>query len=266
MSSLHEQSQKIEEQDRDLEEKGFSVAIISKSLLTRLSIARKLGVIGVSIFEFQHFDDLFQSTNLQPPDVILIDTDTQDLQWKALVSLLKIFSKRTQIVLLVSGMNIDQALEAAHNGVAAIFVKPFKEEEHNQRILDLLTQIHNITPKRLQPRFTPGRETKISLDYIPSDDWLVLPLQVRNISLEGAQLRLPFVNFAGELQPGRSGFPATLVVGRARISLYLQVVYRKGRTIGVVFEHLGAGHRVLEYFIRNLRIQFFGAKTRRGKW
>jgi DNA-binding response OmpR family regulator len=266
MTSVHEQIQTSAKQDLGLEEKGSSVAIVSKSLLSRQSIARKLNVLGITVFEYRHFDALFQSTDLQPPDVVLIDTAAQELEWKALVSLLKIFSERTQVILLVSGINEDQAIEAARSGVAAIFVKPFKEEEHDERILDLLNQIHDIIPKRLQPRFTPNPETEVRLDYIPLDDWLVFPMEVRNISLKGAQLRLPYGDFAGELQPGSSRFPAILVVGRTRISLYLHVVHREKGTIGVEFQHLGAGHKVLEYFVRNLHIQSFGEDKRLRRW
>jgi len=43
-------------------------------------------------------------------------------------------------------MTVDQTVEAADIGVAAVFIKPFKEEEHSVRILDLLNSIRGVVP------------------------------------------------------------------------------------------------------------------------
>ncbi len=266
MSSLQDLIQTTAEQDLSFDREGSTIAVVSKSMLSRQSIARKLSLIGLTVFEYQHFDALFQNTDLQPPDIVLIDTAGQELEWKTLVALLKIFAERSRVILLVASMNVDQTVEAANSGVAAIFIKPFKEEKHTERVLDLLNKIQGIAPRRLQPRFTLGPESEIRLDYLPLEDWLAFPLGVRNISQRGAELRLPYGEFAGELQPGSSGFPATLAIGTSRISLYLRVVHRKGEIIGVVFEHLGAGRKALESFVRNLYTEAFGGNRSRRGW
>jgi DNA-binding response OmpR family regulator len=266
MSGLQDLIQTTVGQDLSFEWEGSTMAIVSKSLLSRQSIARKLGLIGLTVFEYQHFDALFENADLQPPDIVLLDTAGQELEWKTLVALLKIFSQRSRVILLAASMNVDQTVEAANSGVAAIFIKPFKVEKHSERVLDLLNEIHGIAPRRLQPRFTPGPESEVRLDYLPLEDWLAFPIGVRNISQRGAELRLPYGEFAGELQPGGSGFPATLAIGTARISLDLRVVHRKGETMGVVFERLGAGRKALEYFIRDLYTEAFGGNGSRRRW
>jgi DNA-binding NtrC family response regulator len=59
---------------------------------------------------------------------------------------LKIFSELSRVVLLTGSMTVDQTVEAADIGVAAVFIKPFKEEEHSVRILDLLNSIRGVVP------------------------------------------------------------------------------------------------------------------------
>jgi DNA-binding NarL/FixJ family response regulator len=266
MSSLHELIQTTVEQDLSLEDRRPTVAVVSKSLLSGQSIARKLSLVGVNVFEYRHFDALFENIDLSPPDIVLIDPAGQELEWRALVSLLRIFSERSRVVLLAASMNVDQAVEAANSGVAAIFIKPYKEEEHTERVLGLVNEIQGVAPGRLQPRFTPRPESEIHVYYLTSDDWLAFPMEVRNIGEKGARLCLPYREFAAELQPGSSGFPATLAIGSARISLYLRVVHREGGTIGVLFERIGAGRKVLESFIRDLHTQAFGGSRNRRRW
>jgi hypothetical protein len=87
---------------------------------------------------------------------------------------------------------LDHTIEAANNGVAAIFIKPYKEEEHTERVLGLLNDIHQVSPKRFLPRFTPDLTAQIHLEYLPLDEWLVFPKEVSNISQKGAKLRLPY--------------------------------------------------------------------------
>jgi hypothetical protein len=91
-------------------------------------------------------------------------------------------------------------------------------------------------------------------------------MEAWNISQRGAQLRLPYEELAGELQPGSAGFPAVLTVGYERVSLRLRVVHREGGIVGVAFGHLGAGGKVLESFFRDLRTQAFGAGRNHRRW
>lgn len=266
MSSLREPITALMWQAPGSEPAAFTAAVVSKSLLLRQSIARKLGLAGITVFEHRHFDALFHNVDEQLPEVVLIDTAEQELGWKVLVSLLKIFSPRSRVVLLTGSMTVEQTVQAGNIGVAAVFIKPFKEEEHSVRILDLLNSIHGIVPKRLQPRLSPGPDTVIRLEYLPMDDWLAFPMEVRNISQHGAQLRLPHEEFAGELQPGSAGFPAVLMVGYERVPLNLRIVHREGGIVGVAFDHLGAGGKLLETFFRDLRIHTFGPGGNHRRW
>jgi FixJ family two-component response regulator len=266
MSSLHEPIQSMVEQDLGDEVSRYTVAVVSKSLLLRRSITSRLNLVGVTVFAHAHFDALFQGSHPPQPDIVLIDTTGQELPWKALVSLLKIFSGRSRAVLLAASMNVDQAMEAGASGVRAILIKPYKAEQHTGRILDLLLEAHRITPKRLQPRFSPVAEAELRVDYLPMDDWLLFPVLVDNISEKGAQLHMPYGEYAGEFQPGSSGFPATLAIGTARISLNLRVVHREGETVGVAFDGLGTGRRVLDSFIEDMRRQALGDGGSRRRW
>jgi len=266
MSTLPKMFQTTTEQERNSEDNRFIAAIVSRSLLTRQSIARKLSLVGITVFEYRHVDALLQSVNSAAPDLVLIDSDGQALEWNALVSLLKILSDRTHLILLVSSLNVDHTIEAANNGVAAIFIKPYKEEEHTERVLNLLNDIRQISPKRLLPRYTPDLTAQIHLEYLPSDDGVIFPIEVRNISQKGAQLLLPYSGFAKELQPGSSGFPATLVLGTSRVGVYLRVVYREGRIVGVVFEHIGDRRKAFTTLIRELSKRALGDIAGDRRW
>jgi DNA-binding response OmpR family regulator len=260
------QSESTVEQDLGYRESGSSVAVISKSLLLRRSIDRRLGLLGVTVCGYTHFDSLFQGSGRLQPDIILIDTADQELPWKALVSLARIFSRQSRIVLLAASMNVAQTVEAAERGVAAILIKPYRAEGHTGRILDLLLQARGIEPKRLQPRFTPNSGAKLRMDYLPVSDWPAFPMEVINISRKGAQLHLPYGEYAWELQPGRSGFPAALAVAMAQISLNLRVVYRERRSVGVVFDGPGSGSGVLDTVIHDLRSQVVEGGASRRFW
>ena len=126
MSTLPKMFQTTTEQEQNSEDNRFIAAIVSRSLLTRQSIARKLSLVGITVFEYRHVDALLQSVDSAAPDLVLIDSDDQELEWTALVSLLKMLIDRTYVILLVSSLNADHTVEAAINGVAAIFVKPYK--------------------------------------------------------------------------------------------------------------------------------------------
>jgi len=266
MSTLPKMFQTTTEQEQNSEDNRFIASIVSRSLLTRQSIARKLSLVGITVFEYRHVDALLQSVDSAAPHLVLIDSDDQELEWTALVSLLKMLIDRTYVILLVSSLNADHTVEAAINGVAAIFVKPYKEEEHTERILDLMNDIRRISPKRLLPRYTPDLKAQIHLEYLPSNDGVIFPIEVRNISQKGAQLLLPYGDFAKELQPGSSGFPATLLLGALRVGVYLRVVYRQGRTVGVVFEHIGDRRKAFATLIRELSNRALGDIAGDRRW
>jgi hypothetical protein len=242
------------------------VAVVSRSLLLRRSIDRRLGLLGVTVFGYDHFDSLFQGNGRLQPEVVLIDTAGQELPWEALVSLLRIFSGQSRIVLLAASMNVAQTVQAAERGVAAILIKPYRAEGHTGRILDLLLQARGIEPKRLQPRFTPDGGVQLSMDYLPMSDWPAFPMEVKNISGKGARLRLPCGEYAGELKPGMAGFPATLTIAAKKISLTLRVAHRERQTIGVVFGGSGRGLAVLENFIHSLSTEVFGEAGGQRRW
>ena len=191
MSGLYAPIQSIRavEQGSGSQESGSSVAVISKSPLLRRSIERGLGLLGVAVFGYGHFDSLFQGSGRLQPDVVLIDSAGQELPWEALVSLVKVFSGQSGIVLLAASMNVVQTVEAVQRGVAAILIKPYQAEGHTARILDLLLQSRGIEPKRVQPRFTLDNGTQLRVDYLPMNDWPAFPMGVSNISGKGEKIR-----------------------------------------------------------------------------
>jgi DNA-binding NarL/FixJ family response regulator len=254
-----------EDQDRDSQYESFAVAVVSKSPLIRYSIARKLGIVGIEVSEHRHFDSLFHTAGSSPPDLVLIDTQYQELDWKALVSLLKIFHPSTHVILLASGMDAEQAADAARNGVAAIFIKPFKEEKHTERVLELLYRFRRITPKRLLPRFNTEQEAQVCLEYLPIDHSTAVTLAVMDISHKGAGVALPR-GLAAELEPGSSGCYAALVIRGAEIPVRFRVVHREGRRMGIFFEHLGGHGAALTSFLSELTDRAFGKPTRRARW
>lgn len=75
---------------------------------------------------------------------------------------------------------------------------------------------------------------------------------------------LPYREYAWELQPDRSGFPATLTVATAQISLNLRVMHRERGSVGVEFDGPGSDSRVFDSFIEDMRGQIVeGGASRR---
>jgi DNA-binding response OmpR family regulator len=258
--------QELQESARTAPRGTFNLTVVSPSLLVRQAVARRIAYLGVAVSEIpdlEHLPGVLQSSDV---DVTLIDGDGWQREWKSLIADLKSLSALSRVVLLVSSMSLEQTLDAASVGVQSVFLKPFREDVHLERILDLLLAVRGISAKRRQPRFTPERSQPVFLDYLPEDDWVVLRFAVTDVCPKGARLLLPYAGVAPELTPGKKGALATLVMAAGKAGVFFRVIHRCPDAIGISFEQFGAGAKTFSAYVDGLNDRTFGIAHRKREW
>jgi CheY-like chemotaxis protein len=212
------------------------MAIVSRSLLVREALARRLTLLGVEVTAVARFDDLAREIRNNRPDSVLVDGDGWEWPWEALLRDLELRKRGIPALLLISSMSAGQALETPTLGIGAVILKPFKPEEHTARVYDLLLETQAVTARRAHPRYVPADGQAVVMEALPYGDWVVLRLPVLDVSGGGARLELPDAAVAAALAPGSRGAVASLVVENARTSVAFRVVHRARQTLGVAFE------------------------------
>jgi DNA-binding response OmpR family regulator len=246
--------------------KSPRIAVLSRSLLVREALVRRLTPLGVRVASASRFETLSEEFRSGTLAVVLIDGDGWDRPWDELVRELDLRRRGVQCLLLVSSMSVGQALEAPALGIASVILKPFKPEEHTARVYDLLLDARGRTPRRDHPRYVPPAAQSVELEILPDGDWVVSRLPVVDLSAGGARVELPEPLAAASLTPGARGEVASLVVDGARAGLVIRVTHRDSRTLGVAFEHLEDRSGVLADTLRGLDRRVFGAFVPRRPW
>jgi CheY-like chemotaxis protein len=242
------------------------LAVLSRSLLLREALARRLALLSVEITAVGDFEALARELASDRPALVLVDGDGWEQRWEALIRGLKLRSKGVPALLLVASLNVDQVLEAPALGIGAVLLKPFKPEEHTARIYDQFLGAQAQAARRAHPRYAPHDSQAMEMEILPEGDWVAWRLPVWDISAGGARMQLPDPPAAARLVPGSRWAVANLGVGGARASLSFRVVHRAPRSIGVAFEQLvdksGAFREALQGFDR----QVFGSVLPRRAW
>jgi hypothetical protein len=205
------------------------MAIVSRSLLVREALARRLTLLGVEVTAVARFDDLAREIRNNRPDSVLVDGDGWEWSWEALLRDLELRKRGIPALLLISSMSAGQALETPTLGIGAV-------SEHTARVYDLLLETQAVTARRAHPRYVPADGQAVVMEALPYGDWVVLRLPVLDVSGGGARLELPDAAVAAALAPGSRGAVASLVVENARTSVAFRVVHRARQTLGVAFE------------------------------
>jgi CheY-like chemotaxis protein len=242
------------------------LAVLSRSLLLREALARRLALLNVEITAVADFEALARELQSDRPALVLVDGDGWERPWDALIRGLKLKRKGIPALLLIASLNVEQVLEAPALGISAVLLKPFKPEEHTARIYDQFLGAQAQTARRAHPRYVPSDGQGLEMEILPEGDWVPRKLPVLDISAGGARMELPDPPAAARLVPGSRWAAANLGVGAARAGVSFRVVHRAPRSIGVAFEQLidksGAFREALQRFDR----QVFGSVLPRRAW
>ena len=242
------------------------LAVLSRSLLLREALARRLALLNVEITAVADFEALARELQSDRPALVLVDGDGWEGPWDALIRGLRLRRKGVPALLLIASLNVDQVLEAPALGIEAVLLKPFKPEEHTARIYDQFLGAQARTARRAHPRYAPSDGQGLEMEILPEGDWVARRLPVLDISAAGARMLLPDPPAAARLVPGSRWAVASLGVGGARAGISFRVVHRTPRSIGVAFEQLidksGAFREALQGFDR----QVFGSVLPRRAW
>jgi CheY-like chemotaxis protein len=242
------------------------LAVLSRSLLLREALARRLALLNVEITAVADFEALARELQSDRPALVLVDGDGWERPWDALLRGLKLKRKGIPALLLIASLNVEQVLEAPALGISAVLLKPFKPEEHTARIYDQFLGAQARTARRAHPRYVPSDGQALEMEILPEGDWVARRLPVLDISAGGARMELPDPPAAARLVPGSRWAVANLGIGGARAGISFRVVHRAPRSIGVAFEQLidksGAFREALQGFDR----QVFGSVLPRRAW
>jgi CheY-like chemotaxis protein len=242
------------------------LAMVSRSLLLREALARRLSRLGVGIAAVSDFETLVREIESERPALVLVDGDGWEQRWDALIRGLELKKRGVSALLLIASLSVDQVLEAPSLGIGTVILKPFKPEEHTARIYDLLLGARALTARRAHPRYVPTNGQGLEMEILPEGDWVTLRLPVLDICDGGARIELPELPAAARLVPGSRGAVACLVAGGARASLTFRVVHRTRRTFGVAFEQLIDRNGTFREVLRSFDRSVFGSVLPRRNW
>ena len=133
-----------------------NLIVISKSEEIRNSFLDSYTLLGYEVKVFDDILEVIRDLNFLEPDHVVMDIDELARKWKVVASGLKLAQKKITIILLVSGMSLEQANEALLLGVSGIIIKPFLREFHLKRVYDIIHRKLRAEGKRIYPRYYAG--------------------------------------------------------------------------------------------------------------
>jgi CheY-like chemotaxis protein len=242
------------------------LALVSRSLLLREALGRRLSLLGMGIASVSDFEALAREIESGSPDLILVDGDGWEQPWEVLLRSGELGAKGIPVLLLIASMDVEQVLQASSLGVAAVILKPFKPEEHTARIFDLCLEAQDLAARRAHPRYVPADGQRLEMEILPEQDWVKCRLSVLEVSSGGARIELPDPPAAAGLVPGSRWAVASLAVGGARTSVTFRVVHRTRNTFGVAFEQVIDRNRAFQEALQDLDRSVFGSLVPRRHW
>jgi CheY-like chemotaxis protein len=246
-------------------------AVLSRALVLRDALCRRLSVLGAEVTAFAGFEALQRELDraaprTPAPDLLLIDGDGWDRPWELLVGRLSLRRRGIPALLLVSTLSVEQALQTPALGIESVILKPFKAEEHTTRVYDRLLDARAVVPERAHPRYRSPAPRALELEFLPDGDWVAARASVEDISLGGARLRLPAAAFAAGLVPGGRVRVAYLVIDGAKVNVAFRVVYRGRGVAGIEFEWLEDRQARVAALLRDLERRVFGGLVPERAW
>lgn len=244
----------------------LNVIVISNIHIIRLNLLKKFKTLGFNVSTFSDIREPLQLVNRLNPDVVVLDEDGAEREWKIFISGLKIAKKKIIFILITSKISINRANEAVSLGVSGIILKPFYPEKHLQKILDIINRNYSIFTKRASPRFFLDPADQPEISYFSEKEDEQYKLLIVNISENGAAIRSLLYQDLEELQPGFRAIDATMTLRSITVNLSFRVVSRENDLIGITFEEITKGQTEFLNYIEDIYTTVFGTKKEKGRW
>jgi DNA-binding NarL/FixJ family response regulator len=237
----------------------FRAVVVATTHLVRQLVGPCLTPLGGQLYEFSELEGLAPRINEIDPELIVLDIDGTGRQWRAAAATLNSIPRPAPLVLLAGRFGFDDAHEALALGVASVILKPYRREEHTERLYDLVLKRRGIRPRRSEPRLVPPHGQPLRAEWQDATGRNSAP--VRDISSEGLGVAPEDALDKGAFVPAvevsvrgeNVGFSAR-VVDRARGRAGLRVIaWTQGRPRWI---------RLLE----ELHTRAFGEGRARRKW
>ena len=92
----------------------LNIVVISKLHLIRQSFLQRFKSLGFNVYLFADIQEPVQRFNFINPDIILMDGDGSEKEWKLLLKGISAAQKKITFILLKSGISIDEARSEEH--------------------------------------------------------------------------------------------------------------------------------------------------------
>jgi DNA-binding response OmpR family regulator len=196
------------------------------------------------------------------PEIIILDVEDDLRSWRLLVAGLVSAQRRVRIVLMARRMGIDEAAEAKRLGVAGVILKPFREEEHVGRLVELMNDARSVKPRRQHVRYYPEAESQ-SMLTMPGP--LSTLYRIVNVSLGGVCLAASKSGLR-DLDGAGNEAPVRLSTGGIHLGVTCRVVHRSEELMGVQFLSMTSGRPDFLEHLGSLQSRVFGPRRVRGPW
>jgi CheY-like chemotaxis protein len=237
----------------------FRAVVVAITHLVRQIVGPCLAPLGGELHEFSDLEGLVPRINAIEPELVVMDIDGTGRQWRSIAAALRGGPRPAPLVLLAGRFGFDDAHEALALGVAAVILKPYRREEHTERLYDLVLKGRGVRPRRREPRMVLPQGRAPRMDFEEADGRG--SAEVRDISSQGVGVA-----------PGQ-GLDMNAFVPHAQVTIRDQEVGFSARVVRRTADH--AGLRVIgwekgrQHWIRlldELHTRAFGAGRAKRKW
>lgn len=238
----------------------FQVVVLAATHLARQSVGQSLAPLGARVFELSDAQDVSQRLALLACDLLVMDTDGLQRQWRAVARAALLGPRRIPVVLLPARFGFDEAHDALALGVSAVILKPFRPREHALRLYDLVLGHKGIRARRSEPRFALSEDLSARLDYEHrgvSGFGLVDQISRGGLSVAARPERLV---------AGSSLADATLRFGDAEARVSAVVVHCSPQRLGLRVQEWGAGRQRVMRALDELAQRAYGGGKENRRW
>ena len=207
--------------------------VIGKTLLVRQPIAQALETLDFQVIETSEISEAIAAVQSKVPTLVVMDTDGMARDWRVLAAGMSA-QQSGAIVLIASRFDFNDVHDAQALRVAGVIVKPFRREEHTERLLDIALRRRNIKARRSAPRFTMPKDAKAELRHGHAGKTELFPLL--NIAEGGAKV----IAETG-WQPDPDAAPSSLSWGNAQLEISIELIHRQKDGAGIRFTKIWDG-------------------------
>ncbi len=244
----------------------LNVVVISRLHLIRQSLMARLKPIGFSVFLFEDIEEFIVRMNMVSPDIIIIDGDGIEEQWKKLLQAIGKKNKSIIPILILTKCSIDQANEALYLGVGGIILKPFNPSQHIRKILEIISTKKKLDLKREYLRVYPDISLRGTIKYFDSESKQQVTLSIINVSYRGAMVRFIYPETMENFQPGFRVPDAIFSIGSLQMNISFMVTHYEGKSAGILFEEIKTNKNKFYSFIDTIYNNVLGTVRVKGRW